>query len=179
MLAIASFASPSILAAPISSSPALLNLTDNSAFFGDTLAPHQPADTFTDRFTFSIADPAPQSIDALVASTGNTAATGLTGLALPALTDMLISSGNMVSTTADSVDGEVMLAPVPEPATYGMMLGGAVLLGFYARRCAIKSGARRSRQRRRDHLQKKAARALPFFPFFFSDPAAAFRCAAS
>jgi hypothetical protein len=43
-------------------------------------------------------------------------------------------SGNMVSNTGASFGGAVMLAPVPEPETYGMMLGGLGVLGFLARR---------------------------------------------
>jgi len=47
-------------------------------------------------------------------------------------------SGNMVSNTGASFGGAVMLAPVPEPETYGMMLGGLGLLGFLARRRKAK-----------------------------------------
>lgn len=45
-------------------------------------------------------------------------------------------SGNMVSNTAASFGGAMimMAAPVPEPETYGMMLGGLGVLGFLARR---------------------------------------------
>jgi hypothetical protein len=43
-------------------------------------------------------------------------------------------SGNLVGSTAASFGGAVMLAPVPEPETYGMLLGGLGLLGFLARR---------------------------------------------
>lgn len=47
-------------------------------------------------------------------------------------------SGNMVSNTGASFGGAVMLAPVPEPETYGMMLGGLGLLGLLARRRKAK-----------------------------------------
>ncbi len=47
-------------------------------------------------------------------------------------------SGNMVSDTGASFGGAVMLAPVPEPETYGMMLGGLGVLGFLARRRKAK-----------------------------------------
>ena len=43
-------------------------------------------------------------------------------------------SGTLVSDTGASFGGAVMLAPVPEPETYGMMLGGLGLLGFLAHR---------------------------------------------
>jgi hypothetical protein len=42
--------------------------------------------------------------------------------------------GNLVSDTSASFGGAVMLAPVPEPETYGMMLAGLGVLGFLARR---------------------------------------------
>ena len=43
-------------------------------------------------------------------------------------------NGTMVSTTSGSFGGAIMLAPVPEPETYGMMLAGLGLVGFLARR---------------------------------------------
>ncbi len=49
-------------------------------------------------------------------------------------------SGTMVSDTGGSFGGAVMLAPVPEPETYGMMLGGLGVLGFLARRRKAKQG---------------------------------------
>jgi hypothetical protein len=48
--------------------------------------------------------------------------------------------GNMVSNGGASFGGAVMLAPVPEPETYGMMLGGLGLLGFLARRRGKQTG---------------------------------------
>lgn len=48
-------------------------------------------------------------------------------------------NGNMAGTTAGSFGGALqMAAPVPEPETYGMMLGGLGLLGFLARRRKAK-----------------------------------------
>lgn len=47
-------------------------------------------------------------------------------------------SGNLISDTSASFGGAVMLAPVPEPETYGMMLGGLGVLGFLARRRKAK-----------------------------------------
>ena len=47
-------------------------------------------------------------------------------------------SGNLVSDAGASFGGAVMLAPVPEPETYGMMLGGLGILGFLARRRKAK-----------------------------------------
>ena len=48
-------------------------------------------------------------------------------------------SGNVMGTAAGSFGGALqMAAPVPEPETYGMMLGGLGLLGFLARRRKAK-----------------------------------------
>jgi hypothetical protein len=46
----------------------------------------------------------------------------------------VLVGGNLVSDTSASFGGAVMLAPVPEPETYGMMLAGLGVLGFLARR---------------------------------------------
>ncbi|WP_377703835.1 FxDxF family PEP-CTERM protein [Pseudoduganella sp. UC29_71] len=43
-------------------------------------------------------------------------------------------SGTVLSADDASYAGHLTLAPVPEPATYGMMLGGLGVLGFLARR---------------------------------------------
>jgi hypothetical protein len=43
-------------------------------------------------------------------------------------------SGNMVSNTSAAFGGAVMLAPVPEPETYGTMLAGLGIVGYLARR---------------------------------------------
>jgi hypothetical protein len=48
-------------------------------------------------------------------------------------------SGNVMGTTGASFGGALqMAAPVPEPETYGMMLGGLGVLGFLARRRKAK-----------------------------------------
>lgn len=43
-------------------------------------------------------------------------------------------SGALVSNTSGSYGGAMMLAPVPEPETYGMMLAGLGVVGFIAAR---------------------------------------------
>ncbi|HZV67520.1 MAG TPA: FxDxF family PEP-CTERM protein [Telluria sp.] len=47
-------------------------------------------------------------------------------------------SGTMAGTTSGAFGGAIMLAPVPEPETYGMMLAGLGLVGFLARRRKVK-----------------------------------------
>lgn len=49
-------------------------------------------------------------------------------------------SGSLMSDSAASFGGAVMLAPVPEPETYGMMLAGLGVLGFMARRRKSRQG---------------------------------------
>jgi hypothetical protein len=165
VLASASFGSSAVLAATIGNSPQVLTLTDNSGFFGDTFKMDNLGNTFADKFTFTVSDPAGVNLDAIISSISRTADTGLdiTGLALYGASDNLISTGTslstgtmdvwtvtsdnlvtgdyylrvdgkMVSATGASFGGAVMLAPVPEPETYGMMLGGLGLLGVLARR---------------------------------------------
>ena len=46
--------------------------------------------------------------------------------------------GMVVSDNGASFGGAMMLMPVPEPETYGMMLGGLGVLGFLARRRKAK-----------------------------------------
>ncbi|QNA88804.1 PEP-CTERM sorting domain-containing protein [Massilia sp. Dwa41.01b] len=49
-------------------------------------------------------------------------------------------NGNMVSDDGASFGGAMMLAPVPEPEAYGMMLGGLGVLGLLARRRKARRG---------------------------------------
>lgn len=163
-----------ITAATIGTTPQVLDLTNGSGFFGDTLAMNNNGAMFADHFTFSVTGTTSSNFDAIVSSISRTADTGLdiSGLSLYRVgggtgtgtgMDTLISSGtqvnkgamdvwsvssnnlsagdyyllvsgNMVSNTAASFGGAVMLAPVPEPETYGMMLAGLGVLGFLARR---------------------------------------------
>lgn len=158
--------------ATIGKTPQVLDLTNGSGFFGDTLPMNNKGAMFADQFTFAVGGSATSNFDAIVASISRTTATGLdiSGLSLyragggtGTTMDTLISSGtqvskgamdvwslssnnlsagdyyllvsgNVVSNTAASFGGAVMLAPVPEPETYGMMLAGLGVLGFLARR---------------------------------------------
>lgn len=67
-------------------------------------------------------------------STGNIDIWTISSASLAAGDYYLQVSGSLVSNAAASFAGEVMLAPVPEPETYGMMLAGLGVLGFMARR---------------------------------------------
>lgn len=46
----------------------------------------------------------------------------------------LAVTGKVLGTTGGSFGGNVNVSPVPEPATWGMMLGGLGLMGWIARR---------------------------------------------
>jgi len=58
----------------------------------------------------------------------------LTSANLAAGSYYLQVSGNVVSDESTSFGGAVSLVPVPEPETYGMMLGGLGILAWLARR---------------------------------------------
>ena len=75
-------------------------------------------------------------------------------------------SGMLVSNTSGSYGGTVMLAPVPVPETYGMLLAGLGVVGFLARRRALK-------EEHRAAMQNGSAAASVFHP------PAAIRCAVS
>jgi len=164
VLATASFGSSAVMAqTTIGNTPQALNLIDNSAFFGDTFIANNNGKSFADRFTFSVTNSAGldaivSSIsrmadtglnitnltlygpgDTLVAN-GTSRSSGaidiwtVTANNLTAGNYYLQVSGNMVSNEGASFGGAIMMAPVPEPETYGMMLGGLGILGFLARR---------------------------------------------
>jgi len=78
--------------------------------------------------------------DGTMLSTGSSLQTGATdvwsvsGDNLTAGDYYLRVNGTLVSDDGASFGGAMMLMPVPEPETYGMMLGGLGILGFLARR---------------------------------------------
>ena len=168
VLATASMGSSAVMAVDITTPPQALNLVGTSAYFGDSFNINQANDTFADRFTFSVSGlPADfnavvSSISRTPATGLDITGLGLftsgggqvgTGRALNigaidvwtitsntlGVGDYYIQvSGTMVSDTAGSFGGMVALAPVPEPAAYGMMLAGLGLVGFMARRRSSK-----------------------------------------
>ncbi len=171
VFATASFGSSAVMAEDISQAPEALTLLDGSGFFGDSFAMDNMGDTFSDRFTFavtgvphdldaiisSISGSADTGLDitglgvyseagALIAN-GTSLMSGMNdvwtlstdGLALGNY--YLQVSGSMVSDTSGSFGGAVMLQPVPEPETYGMMLAGLGVVGWMARRRKVKPEA--------------------------------------
>ena len=162
-LVLATAALAPVHAEDISNGPQALPVLDNSAYFGDSFAANNNGDTFMDRFVFNVTG-SPHDLDAIVSSVSRTAATGLDITAFGLFADggalitagggssgaqdvwtisasnlaegsyYLMVSGTMLADAAGSFGGAVMLNPVPEPATYGMLLAGLGMLGLWARR---------------------------------------------
>lgn len=164
VVATASFGSSAAMAQVIGTTPQALDLTDGAGFFGDTFGANNNGATFADHFTFAVRGTTGVSLAAVVGSISPTADTGLdiTGLSVYTAGNTLVStgtavqsgaldvwtvtnpnltpgsyylqvSGNLISDQSAAFGGAVQLA-VPEPETYGMMLGGLGVLGLLARR---------------------------------------------
>lgn len=140
-----------------------ITLTGNTAHFGRDLTGVSVGDVFTDKWNFSTVGLGDFGGGVIAVAPGffdNLAITGLSlynasglvvngtsqsgGLAdvwtINSVTPLVAGSyylqvnGSVLSTVNSSYAGVVALAPVPEPATYGMLLGGLGVLGFLARR---------------------------------------------
>lgn len=164
VLASASFTAAPVFAEDISTPPQALNIIGTSAYFGDSFGMNNNGDTFMDQFTFNVTDMphSLDAIVASISRTADTGL-DITGLGLYTQGGDLITSGMMGSTgaqdvwtisadslatgsyylqvsgtllsdTSGSFGGSVMLNPVPEPETYGMMLAGLGVVGMVARR---------------------------------------------
>jgi hypothetical protein len=171
VFATASLGSGAAFADDISQAPEALTLLDGSGFFGDSFAMDNMGDTFSDHFTFSVTDMPHDldAIISSISGSASTGL-DITGLSVYSEAGTLIAngtslmtgmndvwtlstdnlalgnyylqvSGTMVSDTSGSFGGAVMLAPVPEPETYGMMLAGLGLVGWAARRRKAKPEA--------------------------------------
>ena len=171
VFATASLGSGAVFAEDISQAPEALTLLDGSGFFGDSFAMDNMGDTFSDQFTFSVTDMPHNidAIISSISSSASTGL-DITGLSVYSEAGTLIAngtslmtgmndvwtlstdnlalgnyylqvSGTMVSDTSGSFGGAVMLQPVPEPETYGMMLAGLGLVGWMARRRKVKPEA--------------------------------------
>ena len=158
----AAMLSQSALATDISNADVALNLSSGSDFFGHFLSAHNAGNTFSDRYTFTLAGNSIVTSD--LSSFSGTAKNGLditslglfdsNGLvlkgtqvstgevdvwtlssgALTAGNYFLQISGTVVSQAPGVYSAGATVTAVPEPATYGMMLGGLALVGAVARR---------------------------------------------
>lgn len=160
VLAAASLGASVAEAAVIVTPDQALNLVGTTAFFGDSFDGNNMGNTFSEHFTFSVAgvpanlDAIVLSISRTAATglditglglytSGGTQVTLGTSLNSGALDVWTLTrdnlalgnyylqvSGTLVSNTSGSFGGAVMLAPVPEPGVYGMMLAGLGVVGF-------------------------------------------------
>ena len=137
-----------------------LDLVGTSAFFGNAFGINNVGNTFSENFTFSVTGlPANlDAIVSSISRTAATGI-DITGLRLFSNTGTQVSlgisqsagaidvwtvtsdnlalgsyylqvSGTVVSNTSGAFGGAMMLAPVPEPGAYGMMLAGLGVVGF-------------------------------------------------
>jgi hypothetical protein len=137
-----------------------LDLVGTSAFFGDAFDINLQGNTFSENFTFSVTgapaniDAIVSSISRTAATglditglglftntgtqvtLGSSQSTGaidvwtVTSDNLAAGSYYLQVSGTLVSNTSGAFGGAMMLAPVPEPGAYAMMLGGLGVVGL-------------------------------------------------
>jgi len=167
VFATASLGSTAVMADDISQAPEALVLVDGSGFFGDSFGMNNFGDTFADQFTFSvtgiehnldaiissiagtadtglnITDLSVYTAAGVLVQSGSSLMTGINDVWTVSADNLAIGnyylqvSGSMAGDTSGSFGGAVMLAPVPEPETYGMMLAGLGLVGYLARRRRI------------------------------------------
>ncbi|NRR32163.1 PEP-CTERM sorting domain-containing protein [Oxalobacteraceae bacterium] len=166
-MASAAMVSQAAYAGDISTPTTPVELVDGSAFFGQHFNGGHQNDTFADNYSFSLTGSAFVQGDVFSSSGNANNGLNITGLDLFD-SNGLVGTGHLVSTGAkdewqlDSTgpllagnyylqvrgsvvsnasgkyNSSVTVSPVPEPATYGMMLGGLALVGAIAARRSKK-----------------------------------------
>jgi hypothetical protein len=163
VLATAGLVSHGAYAADVSHPIEVITLDDTgSAYFGGLFTGNNSGNTFADKFSFTTT--AAGALTADLSSLSGNAKNGLditgfdlynagglvlagTSLSTGLLDNWTLSSaslaagdyyvqvtGSVLSQAAGKYYASLALAPVPEPETYGMMLGGLGVLGLLARR---------------------------------------------
>lgn len=150
------------MAADVSNPDTALPLAVGGDYFGHTFANNNAGNSFAERYTFNVgagssiyadlfsnAKDANSGLDILglalfnadglvlkgtQSSTGKTDVWELTSGPLAAGHYFLLVSGTVLSNAVSSYTGSAAVTAVPEPATYGMLLGGLGLVGALARR---------------------------------------------
>jgi hypothetical protein len=161
-LALAGAMSVPAFAADQSHPPETLVFDNSAAFFGGLFTGNNEGNTFSDRFNFNLSSGGSIVADLLSLSgnernglditgyslygtsgliqTGTQLSTGatdqwsLTSSVLGAGDYYLLVTGSSMSNSAGKFYGSVTVSPVPEPATYGMLIAGLGLIGFMGRR---------------------------------------------
>ncbi len=134
-----------------------------AAFFGQLFGSHNQGNTFADKYTFSLAGMSSLNADVfsysanpangldisgldlytsggtlvqhgMMLSSGQTDHWTLSNNSLAAEGYYLQIKGSVMSNTAGQYTASATVAAVPEPETYGMLLGGLAVLGLLARR---------------------------------------------
>lgn len=157
------FATPAVFAADVSNPPVTVDVTEGAGFFGRFVSGVAASDTFADRYDFTLGSASDFTADLFSNSFSPGTGVDITGLDLyrsdgtlllngAALLDngiqhwqvtttglgaasyYVLVSGNVLSQPGIYSGSIATVSAVPEPATYGMLLGGLALVGVIARR---------------------------------------------